>query len=106
MNYLNAISQISKIIVLAVISMLSTCSENIPLVAEQPTLTDYTVGEKWIWKYKGVTTEGEVRSDGEDVRKTVKMPYGLGMIIGKDTIPVSEIVKPETSETPRYKWPL
>ncbi|SIQ62565.1 hypothetical protein [Maribacter ulvicola] len=28
------------------------------------------------------------------------------MIIGKDTIPVSDIVKPETSKTPKYKWPL
>jgi hypothetical protein len=28
------------------------------------------------------------------------------MVIEKDTIPVSDIVKPEESETPRYKWPL
>lgn len=28
------------------------------------------------------------------------------MTIGKDTIPVSEIVKPEDSKTPKYDWPL
>ena len=28
------------------------------------------------------------------------------MTIGKDTIPVTEIVKPEVSETPKYDWPL
>jgi len=106
MNYLKAISQMSKIIVLAVISLLSTCSKNSALVAEQPTLTDYTVGEKWTWKYKGVTNEGIVRSDGQDIREIVSVNGVLGMVIGKDTIPVTDIVKPEKSETPRYKWPL
>lgn len=28
------------------------------------------------------------------------------MTIGNDTIPVSDIVKPEESETPKYAWPL
>ncbi len=40
---------------------------------QQPTLEDYTVGEKWVWKYKGVTTEGEVRSDGTDTEKLLVM---------------------------------
>ena len=86
--------------------MLSTCSAIKTEETVQPTLSDYSVGEKWVWKYKGVTDNGEVRSDGEDIRKTVKMPYGLGITIGNDTIPVTDIVKPEKSETPRYKWPL
>jgi hypothetical protein len=106
MNFLKAISQMSKIIVLALISLLSNCSENNALVAKQPTLSDYTVGEKWTWKYKGVTSEGEVRSDGQDIREIVRLDSVLGMVIGKDTIPVTDIVKPEASETPKYKWPL
>jgi hypothetical protein len=106
MNYLKGISQMSKIIYLAIISLLSTCSAIKTEETVQPTLSDYSVGEKWVWKYKGVTDNGEVRSDGEDIRKTVKMPYGLGITIGKDTVPVSDIVKPDESETPRYKWPL
>jgi hypothetical protein len=75
-------------------------------ITEQPTLADYQVGEKWVWKYKGVTTEGEVRSDGTDTRTIVSTNGVLGMTIGKDTIPLSDIVKPEASETPKYYWPL
>lgn len=106
MNYLRATSQIAKIIYLVMLLLFLSCSENKTLMGAQPTLTDYTVGEKWTWKYKGVTTEGEVRSEGEDTREIVQLNSGLGMVIAKDTIPVSDIVKPEESETPRYKWPL
>lgn len=87
--------------------MLSACNNPTKSgIAEQPTLADYEVGEKWVWKYKGVTTEGEVRSDGEDTREIVSVDGELGMIIGTDTIPVTEIVKPDESETPKYDWPL
>ncbi len=72
----------------------------------QPTLSDYNVGEKWVWKYNGVTTEGEVRSEGRDTREIIDVNGELHITIGKDTIPVSDIVKPEESKTPRYKWPL
>ncbi|WP_040281658.1 hypothetical protein [Psychroserpens damuponensis] len=106
MSYLKEVFQIVKIIFLVIISLLFYCCEDNTLVAKQPTLTDYAVGEKWTWKYKGVTTEGEVRSDGKDTRKIINIDGALGMIIGKDTIPVSDIVKPETSKTPKYKWPL
>jgi hypothetical protein len=75
-------------------------------ITDQPTIEDYKVGEKWIWKYKGVTTEGEVRSDGKDTREIVSNNGVLGMTIGKDTIPLTDIVKPEQSETPKYDWPL
>lgn len=73
---------------------------------QQPTLADYEVGEKWVWKYRGITTSGEVRSEGEDTRKIVSVDGALGMVIGTDTIPVTEIVKPDESETPKYDWPL
>ena len=106
MNYFKIVLRIAKIIYLVIISILFSCSENHTLIAKQPTLKDYSLGEKWVWKYKGVTDKGVVRSEGEDTRKIVKMYYGLGMTIGKDTVPVSEIVKPEVSKTPRYKWPL
>lgn len=89
------------------IVMLSAC--NGPTnsgITQQPSLADYQVGEKWVWKYKGVTTEGEVRSDGEDTREIVNVDGVLGMTIGNDTIPVTEIVKRDESETPKYDWPL
>jgi hypothetical protein len=75
-------------------------------ITQQPTLADYQVGEKWVWKYKGVTTEGEVRSDGEDTRVIVSVDGVLGMTIGNDTIPLTDIVKPDESKTPKYDWPL
>jgi hypothetical protein len=87
------------------ITVLYSCT-NATSTTKQPTLSDYTVGEKWTWKYKGVTTEGEVRSDGEDTNKIVSVDGGLAMIIGSDTISVVDIVKPEISETSKYNWPL
>jgi len=92
------------ILFIVAITVLYSCSNE--TATEQPTLSDYTVGEKWIWKYKGVTTEGVVRSDGEEAREIVSVDGVLGMIIGTDTIPVADIVKPEESETPMYDWPL
>ena len=87
--------------------MLSACNNPTKSgITQQPTLADYEVGEKWVWKYKGVTTEGEVRSDGTDTREVVSANGELGMIIGTDTIPVADIVKPDESKTPKYDWPL
>ena len=64
------------------------------------------MGDKWVWNYKGISDEGEIRSDGTDTRKIVDFNGELGITIGKDTVLVSEIVKPEESKTPKYKWPL
>ena len=75
-------------------------------LTQQPTIEDYQLGETWVWKYKGVTTEGEVRSDGTDKRMIVQMNEEMGMTIGNDTIPLTDIVKVDESETPKYDWPL
>jgi len=97
----------NRFIILFALVILSACNDKTKSsTTKQPTLADYTVGEKWVWKYKGVTTEGEVRSDGIDTREIVSFNGVLGMTIGKDTIPVTEIVKPVVSETPKYDWPL
>ena len=104
MKHLNNKSQL--VIILITITLFFACGNKITTVAKQPVASDYTVGEKWVWKYKGVTNKGEVRSDGEDAREIVSLNGVLGMLIGKDTIPVSNLVKPEESETPKYKWPL
>ena len=97
----------NQFLVLLAVLILSSCNENNKTgIAQQPTLADYSVGEKWVWKYKGVTTEGEVRSDGIDTREIVSYNGVLGITIGKDTIPVTEIVKPEESQKPKYDWPL
>lgn len=97
----------NQIIILLTAVIFSACNDTTKSsTTNQPTLADYQVGEKWVWKYKGVTTEGEVRSDGKDTREVVSIDGVLGMTIGKDTIPVTDIVKPEQSETPKYDWPL
>ena len=97
----------NQIIIILALVILSACKDTPKSsTTYQPIQADYQVGEKWVWKFKGITTEGEVRSDGKDTREIVNTDGVLGMTIGKDTIPVTDIVKPEKSETPKYKWPL
>ena len=97
----------SQIALVFTLIILSSCNNSTDSgITQQPTLADYQVGEKWVWKYKGVTTEGEVRSEGKDTRKIVSTDGVLGMTVGNDTIPVTDIVKPDESETPKYDWPL
>ncbi|MDG1040979.1 MAG: hypothetical protein P8H13_03105 [Polaribacter sp.] len=87
--------------------MLSACKDTPKSnTTYQPTPSNYQLGEKWVWKFKGITTEGEVRSEGKDIREIVKIDGVLAMTIGKDTILVTDIVKPEESNTPKYDWPL
>lgn len=95
--------------ILLTITLSVACNSSTTLDdTNQPTLADYQIGEQWVWKYKGVTTDGEVRSDGKDTRTIVRMngDGNMGMIIGNDTIPLADIVKPDESETPKYDWPL
>jgi len=97
----------NHILILLALVILTACNDTKNSgITQQPTLADYQVGEKWVWKYKGVTTEGEVRSEGTDTREIVSTDGVLGMTIGKDTIPVTDIVKADNSETPKYDWPL
>jgi hypothetical protein len=98
--------RIQFLILLSVIILCACSGLTNSDITQQPPLADYQVGEKWVWKYKGVTTDGEVRSDGTDTRMIVRMDEGLGMTIGNDTIPLTDIVKPDESKTPKYDWPL
>ena len=106
MKYYKSKFQSSKLLFLIAVLMMNSCFKQYEKVTNQPTLKDYTIGETWTWKYKGVSDKGEVRSDGEDAREIVDINGVLTMLIGKDSVPVSELVKPETSKTPRFKWPL
>lgn len=74
--------------------------------AEQPQLEDYQIGEQWVWQFKGTTDQGIVRSEGRDLRKVIKDKGILSVKSQYGIIPVSDIVQPESSETPRLKWPL
>lgn len=107
MKIITVLNSITKLVLILALSCFASC-KNKPetIVTKQPRLSEYTIGEKWVWKYKGVSDEGEVRSDGTDTRKIVDFNGELAMTIEKDTVLVSEIVKPEKSKTPKYKWPL
>lgn len=87
--------------------MLSVCHPVIGSdAALQPTLADYKDGEKWVWKYKGVTKAGEVRANGKDTKKIISKNGELLMVTAPRTFPLSDIVKPVNSKTSRYNWPL
>lgn len=73
---------------------------------QQPTQADYKEGEKWVWKYKGVTTGGEVRAEGKEAKVITNQNGVLSMLTENGTIPLSSIVKPIESKTSRYYWPL
>jgi len=75
-------------------------------VTQQPTQADYKDGEKWVWKYKGVTTTGEIRAEGKDTKKIMSQNGVLSMVTQHSTILLADIVKPVESKTPRYDWPL
>lgn len=97
----------SRALVLFVFVMLGACSSTIKLdVTKQPALADYKDGEKWVWKYKGVTSEGVVRAEGKDTKEIVSRNGKLDMVTGTGTIPLVDIVKPVENKTPRYNWPL
>ena len=95
-----------QIILLGSLLFLSSQNANAMANNDRPAEDDFKVGEKWIWKFKGVSSEGELRADGIDTREVVKREGVIGITIGDGFQPLTEITKPEVSDTPRYKWPL
>lgn len=106
MNYLKIKYKYPTLLFIITILMISSCFKQHEKVTNKPTLKDYTIGENWSWKYKGVSGEGEVRSNGIDTKEIVDFKGELGLTSGNDTILISDILKPITSKTPRFKWPL
>lgn len=106
MNYFKSKKQYSKLLYIIAVLMMSSCLSQHEKVTSKPTLKDYSIGEKWEWKYKGQSTEGIVRSEGIDVKEIVYKNGALGMTHNNDTILVADLVKPSKSKTPRFKWPL
>ena len=50
---MKSITMKSKLIILLAIAVLSACNQKSNTgITQQPTLSDYAVGEKWVWKYK------------------------------------------------------
>ena len=84
----------SQILIFFALLMLGACkSPTKSGMTQQPTLADYQVGEKWVWKYKGVTTEGEVWLYAPEVKNFIKLTQTQG-----DFLYVEELIeysKPE-----------
>ena len=93
---------VSLTLCLLSLSSLAAGSDTTP----QPKLSDYQDGETWVWKYKGVTTSGEIRADGQDTKKIISQNGELFMQTAAKAIPLAVIVQPIQSKTPRYHWPL
>lgn len=97
----------SRAIVLFVFVILAACGSTMKFdVTKQPTLADYKDGEKWVWKYKGVTSEGVIRAEGKDTKQIVSRNGELAMVTGTGTTSLADIIKPVENKTPRYNWPL
>ncbi|WP_440906517.1 hypothetical protein ACMZOO_17530 (plasmid) [Catenovulum sp. SX2] len=96
-----------KLFNLVVLFLLAACSCNNELqTSQQPLLEDYTVGEKWVWKYKGVTNDGVVRAEGIDTKQIVNQNGQLAMLTANGPIALEQIVKPVDNNNARYNWPL
>lgn len=86
----------------AVLLFLSACSTS---TTDEPTLNDYKIGEKWIWKWSR-SIDGEVRAEGEDIQEVVAYDGELGFWNGVDTVRISTILDRKQSSTPFRDWPL
>lgn len=107
MKIITVLNNATKLVLILALSFLASCKSNPDKTSTQkPALSDYSMGEKWVWKFKGVSDQGEIRSKGTDTKTIVDFKGKLGLTVGNDTILVSEIVKPSKSKTPRFQWPL
>ncbi len=72
---------------------------------EEPTITDFKIGEKWTWKWKR-SVDGKIRAEGEDFQEVVDFNGDLGFNNGNDTLKIATTLGQKPSDTPFYDWPL
>jgi len=89
-----------------VFTILVACSKQTKtMLAKNPILKDYKVGEKWTWKWQSAMN-GEVRGEGKDVHEVVDYKGALGLWTGFDTLQLSEHLSHPKSSTPFRDFPL
>lgn len=86
----------------ALLLVFSNCAST---KTNQPTLKDYTIGEKWTWKWERAV-EGEIRAQGEDIQEVVNYNGTMGLWNGADTVQISKTTNQKQSSTPFRNWPL
>jgi hypothetical protein len=95
----------AKFIIFA-LSLISFFAQASNEKAYQPTEADYSEGEKWVWKYKGVTPSNEIRAQGTDTKQIVSKNGALSMLTAKGSTLLKVLTKPNNNKTSRYYWPL
>lgn len=71
----------------------------------EPIVTDYKMGEKWIWKWER-KIDGEVKAEGEDIQEVVEYNGNLGLWNGMDTLQIPTVANKNQGTTPFRNWPL
>lgn len=97
-----------KFLSLFVISLFFSCTNPSTKVTEKPTIKDFTIGEKWTWKWQR-TVEGKVRAEGVDTKEVVDYKGDLGFYYvnsRKDTVKAATVLNSKQSKTPFRDWPL
>lgn len=87
---------------LTAILILSGCTTT---TTNKPTLKDYKIGEKWVWKWSR-SVDGEVRAQGKDIQEVVDYHGKSGFWNGVDTVLISKVLNKKQSSTPFRDWPL
>ena len=105
MNHSRKKHYLFKFLCLAAITVLYSCGNEAATVTKKPTLSEYTIGEKWNWDWKR-SVNGEVRAQGEDYLEVLKYENTLGFYNGNDTLKTAPFMDAEASETPLFDWPL
>lgn len=93
----------NKVIIPITFLLIFTCCAS--LSTQEPTLNDYQLGEKWVWKWER-KVEGEVRAEGEDLQEVVDYNGTLGLWNGMDTVQIPAKAAPDPGKTPFRNWPL
>ncbi len=99
------VSFMNKLVLLIILLIVFSCGNHRSQETGKPNLNDYSVGEKWTWKWESAVN-GEVRGEGKDIQEVVNYKGALALWNGFDTVRISDILNKKTSSTPFRDWPL
>jgi len=105
MKHFKSEYQLPIILFVVAITVLYSCANETETVTKKPTLSEYTIGEKWTWDWKR-SVDAEVRAQGEDYQEVVKFNNSLGFYNGNDTLKTATFMDTKPSDTPLFDWPL
>lgn len=97
-------------LILILLMAFNACKEETKItipetVSSEPSLNEYTIGEKWVWLEKSVA-EGRTRWEGKELQEVVDFKGSLGLWNGMDTVLISSTINQKQSSTPFRDWPL